>query len=284
MNTTPKASLCKSLSRKWSLAILAILLLVTISAFRHLNEPRYENRTIASWLNNYFNSYWYDRVYRLKPPPSSDQLRVKTQLAIYAIGSNCVPTLLEMAGKKSDSTFKLRLVKLIRSRPAIGLRIYTQEDYQRLSYFGFVSLKEQVKYAIPGICNLLESNDAEVRRFAEVLLAGLGAFSEPAIPQLIRHLDDPDKEVRSYAIFALGQIHKQPRIVLPKLLEMLDNPDYANSDKIEALEAIANYGQDASDAVVFIQKLSKSKDTDVSETAVETLREISNGASPNVEK
>jgi HEAT repeat protein len=276
--------LCKSLSFKWILVLLALLFLIAFVELRHLSEPRYENRSITSWLNGYFNYCWYDPVYRHKKLPASDQIKVKAQLAVYTIGTNAIPILLEMAGKRDDSTLKLRLVTLIRSRPAIPLRLYTQDDYQRLSFFGFESLKDKVKYAIPGICNLLQSNDAEVRRSTEEILADLGPFSEPAIPQLMKHLEDSDKGVRSYAIFALGTIHKQPTTVVPKLLKMLDNPNCVTSDKIEALEAIAEYGQDAYDAVPFIQKLSKCKDTEVSEAAGETLKEITNHISTYMEK
>lgn len=75
--------------------------------------------------------------------------------------------------------------------------------------------------AVPGLVEILDSNDAPNRHLAVKTLGLLAAKTDKACPILVKTLKDSDPAIRKAAAAALGGIESKPKAVAPALAEAL---------------------------------------------------------------
>ena len=80
------------------------------------------------------------------------------------------------------------------------------------------------------------------------------------VQALVMALNDEDWRVASVAAMALGEAAVEPEIVVPALLKSLDypHPDVRGYVRLEAIEALGNFGSAAQSAVPALTKLAQS--------------------------
>src|SRR5262245_6242228 len=113
--------------------------------------------------------------------------------------------------------------------------------------------------AVPGLIQMLASQNPRDARNAAKVLGRIGADAKAAVPELIKLLKHENDEVRSAAISALGEIGADAKSAVPALIHVLQH------DAEDDLRGIAAYnlgeiGPDAKDAVpLLIERLKDGK-------------------------
>jgi hypothetical protein len=136
----------------------------------------------------------------------STNARSKTvwaQSAIYQIGTNAIPTLLDML-QINESTFRSGLVDLLRKQTFIRTRLHTTELLHTMALNGFEVLGPLSGPAIPVLTNLL--SEPEIRGWAAPCLGRIGPAARVAVPILIPWLTSRELGLRAAAAESLGRI------------------------------------------------------------------------------
>jgi len=139
---------------------LAAFILVFLALFLVLYrsgtpEPDYAGKSLTEWVENF----------------SPDAIR--------AIGTNGLPTLLNLIRRK-DSSFQKRLISLS-EKPALSrfrryrvFRMYSAEFYHQNAGAAFMMLGPVAKDAVPELVELLNHKDYSIRKHAMRAMSGIG--------------------------------------------------------------------------------------------------------------
>jgi len=164
--------------------------------------------------------------------------------AILQIGTNGIPTLLEMVGAK-DSFVKTQLAGIVNTQTIIGWRIPLAREFHTKSTYGFGVLGQIAKPAVPALIEFLSDPDNDVRETAIIALGHIGPDAADAVSELVRLLDETGSgsgNVKYRSIYALGRIRSDPETVVPLLLEYLDGSNKAyRSVAAKALSRFEGY-------------------------------------------
>jgi len=275
-------------SRRISLAILAIALLVGIALFAlKSREPAYHGRTLRSWLTEFDGGY-----------ESAD---TNTIAAIQAIGTNGLPILLAEL-KYQEPAWLKRLSALADKVPIIDLRLDPPGKRNHRAANAFRALGADGKSAIPELADLIFQNHGADE--AAVALAGIGQAALPefanalsvtnarirmsavmglrhwrgdarnVVPLLIKALTDESHPVRLYAVNALGELGQEPDIAVPALIQALR--DKSPVVRLSATVALEMFGKDAESALPALRKLKEQEgaDSTVAPFADEAVKKI----------
>ncbi|PWU15123.1 MAG: hypothetical protein C5B50_15860 [Verrucomicrobia bacterium] len=182
---------------------------IAIEALRD-REPSFNGKKLTAWLEQYAGNM---------PESSREEARV----AICAMGTNALPTLLKLAGHKQVPPTIRRTLGcgsfVWRCAWRLGLsqpyNRYVRSGYvnkpwndQSLARHGFEVLGPSAGPAVPGLINLVEGDDSKVRLSAARCLRYIGAAAKDAVPILQKHsVSDPDATVRSECTATLANIH-----------------------------------------------------------------------------
>jgi hypothetical protein len=220
--------------------ILAGIAIVWLAAWKMFapRQPSYNGKPLSYWLSRYEN-----RILGKADPTSMEQQ--EADIAVREIGTNAIPYLLKLAGRK-DSALKQRLLSLYRPQSFLKLPIHDAQFYHIEASCGFAALHEKAKPAVPALIRLLKDEDYQVREIAANDLGLIGPEAEEAIPALIPLLDEHNHGTPILeAMMALGGIHRRPEIVLPRLLEFLNGDRKDWNYQSPALDAVGRYQSDA---------------------------------------
>ena len=170
---------------KWRnrLFALVIVVLAGLAWFGiHQREPRYQGRSLSSWLEPFRTNYW-----------ESDH---RCDAAIQAIGTRATPFLLEMVARR-ESAAKTWSFKHVPRAWHDHLQLGSEIDYhqaindtRRLGAIGFKALGEKARPAVPKLVVLLKDENPGVRFAAARSLHYLGPVAKDAVPALVNSCND----------------------------------------------------------------------------------------------
>jgi HEAT repeat protein len=220
--------------------LLAFLLLLAALAgliwltFRGPSEPMYEGKPLSFWLEGY------------DPATRTETSQQQADHAMEAIGTNAIPTLLEMV-RMVDSPSKREFVEWARIHPMLHIRF--REGYQERSraIWGFKALGANGKSAVPELIRLLGATNGPVGASAAACLGEIGPASEPAVSALLKMVkvgNSPDAVIATYS---LGKIHAKSEAVVPALITGLASSNYRL--RLEAITVLGEFGTDAKSAI-----------------------------------
>ena len=215
------------------LAALATLIWVFLSA---QSEPVYQGKPLRKWLALYTPS---ELVLAPDDPVANEALR--------HIGTNAIPTLLEMLQEK-DSPLKTKWMALLQKQHFIQppLPAWVQNNQ---AVWGFQALGATASNAVPTLLRVYRRKISVSSQ--QQTLEALGAIGPPALPAgtpvLLDGLTNSILDLRANAASAIGQIHGQPEVFVPALINALKDSDYVV--RLIAAEALAAYGPDSKPAI-----------------------------------
>ena len=168
--------------------------------------PSYRGRPLTAWLEDYTNPARY--LQRLRQLGSTNLMQgfEDSNIAINAIGTNAIPTLLQLMQAR-DSWPRAICMNMID-----GPR--SQQDYfisarhkRNLASMGFMLLSTNALPAVPELLKLTDSSDADVRRraFSSLFLIEL-PNRKPLLPVVVQFSRDPDAICREMAGQYIRQI------------------------------------------------------------------------------
>jgi HEAT repeats len=208
-----------------------------------------------------------------RTPQQQFELQRQCRLAIQAIGSNAVPTLVNMVRTK-DSSLKLKVLTLLSRQHLISIKPPTARYYHQLSMGGFETLGPILKDAVPALTRLLNDPDADVRATATWDLGNIGPDARAAIPLLTKNLNDTNSTVRFYSLQSLADIHSQPEVVMPILIDALSKTQTDSTTYDVALIGLGKFGPQASNAIPLIKTFLTNSVSFVAEDATNALKKI----------
>jgi len=154
-------------------------------------EPRYQGRTLTQWLADRPKA---QNPFLTRPSPLTPEAR----RAVMAIGTNAVPTLLEMVQAKDSGLMTWVNSQLNRQR-IIGLRFRSAAEQRAMAFAGFEVLGGAAEAAAPSLASLLKKPDVAVRYTALESLRRVTSDRSLLIPLLLEACRDSSPEVRFVA-------------------------------------------------------------------------------------
>ena len=223
--------------------------------------PVYQGKHLQVWLGEYLG---WDTS-----PEEWARAKKRTEEAVRHIGTNAIPTLLEMV-RATNSPRTLTLIewwdRSIESFNGLPAWVRHPAWYKNLprhlnqaGAVGFIILGSDAQQAVPELMNIYEQTlpmdpvDAMDSQLAVIqALVGIGP---PAIPPLLRWVGGSNEDENGCAIFVLSQIHAQPSTVVPLLVNALSHTN--SVVRLRAAEGLGNFGLEAQQGVpALVQALS----------------------------
>ncbi len=275
---------------RYGLGLLAATALgVLVWVLVRVPEPVYQGKALSFWLELHHQKAWV--------PGSVMQGEItdceETALAIRAIGTNAIPSLLRLTAT-SDSTSKQWIVKhcgSAGSKGRLGLRsmlihwagqpVVGPEKAQ----LGFRVLGPAAQAAVPELVRIMRRSRNPNGRLAAVYSLGrIGPGAERAIPALLENFKDSDSSLRvettrtilSVAVNPLtGRVRPEcSRLIIPPLTRLLADP---TADSLRILYILRIIGPDAKDAIPAVLSFMGSSDRVIREMAVTARDRIMGG-------
>ncbi len=271
--------------RIWNLfRILAAVLLIAVLVglgwrVTLLREPAYQGKSLSVWLRQFEEAKFNGLTsrYHLSPMEFKAQFVEPTQNAVRHIGTNALPTLLNLVQAK-DTPLSWRAMDLL-ERLHLGRWKPPPEIVRRsMALDGFIFLGAEGQPAVPALIELLNDKDGDVRSRAASCLGFIGPAAVEAVPALLQHLNEPDPSVCLNSETSLGLIHGRPELVIPALTERL-----RRKDKWHTLSALGWFGPDAKAAVPVILPLLNDQDQETRNRAAIVLKRIDPEAAASAE-
>jgi len=247
------------------IVIPAVVLLVggVIVLMLRSGEPRYQGRTLTSWLQQCADSTLMET-----------QRLTEAQTAIRAIGAQkALPELLKLVktrdsrigtwlveqSEKSEGRFfhwhsatELQLQGIAgfealgtNGAPAIGELTQLLDD-KELAFVATRCLDNTGKPAEAALCGCLTNQNSQVRRWSVPALAAVTDDVEVYIARIKDRLNDADASVRFATVQAIGGQENAPELAVPLLIAALNDAD--DSVCGQAAEALANFGTNGASA------------------------------------
>jgi HEAT repeat protein len=229
-------------------------------------EPRYQGRRLSAWLSDYGS---------LSGPHSEKRrvLRNNTDNAIYNIGTNAIPILMQRL-QVSDSAVRYRVAASLNQMSFIKTKFTTAADERWHAGLALRALGSKARPAIPELTKLLNNStlaghsleilknfddgtaipillqmakdkNAELRKTALLDLGYRRQGSNGVIQVMLAGLKDSDFNVRSTAVLMLSRFPSESDLVVPALVETLSD----SSLQSRSIQALGELGEKARPAV-----------------------------------
>jgi HEAT repeat protein len=237
-------------------------------------EPVYQGKGLRAWL----------REYRLELN-AGDEERVRARNlaegAVRQIGTNAIPTLLRMLGKK-DSSIVAKMVDLW-NRHYYSIPVWARHPgwYRNQAAFlnenaalGFKILGADAQQAVPALLRLYEQNISLYSQAAtsRALIAIGPAAQRIAIPSFLRAAGSSNAPVREVAVCALYGVDTEPRLVVPALVDALSNTNFVI--RMVAARGLGRFGTNSQRAVPPLVLLLSDPSLDVRPEVTNALKAI----------
>jgi len=206
--------------RNYVLLLAGVLAMCAlVGALGHSHEPSYQDHTLTEWLDEYYSDSREDLA--------NDAPHTKAYVALRAIGTNALPTLLHWVAHAPARRHQ-RLTLLVSHLPrAVADNRLVQRLLEpgRRPYFwhqGFLVLGPEANGAVPELTQLMYAPNAQYNGFWAALAlayigpAGLAPLQSAAL--------DPHARCRLAAIQALGAMGANAKPALPALTQLLNDP------------------------------------------------------------
>jgi len=241
--------------------LLAILGFVSWLLLSQPSEPVYQGKPLSYWCEQYTKTYGQD----------ANMASVKQAgIAIRAIGTNAIPTLLNML-KARDSKFKLKLIELAEKQHLINIKWKTANFRRYEALRGFSALGPLAKPALPALIEMYNELGSYPFNAPEVIAEISGSMTE-AIPGFIIDTTCGNPSIRWRAVGRLGQMHAKPELAVPALTKCLH--DESHIIRQTAAVSLAAFGSDAKSAVPELIKALADPSSDVRDAAASALQKI----------
>ena len=210
------------------------------------HEPVYHGKPLRYWLRGYRAGNW----------SWNQSTALMADEAVRVIGTNAIPTLLEMISA-SDSALDIKLLKwsytwrrwarrqpFLRIAPIPHLPSYDALEASQ----AFRALGPQASVAVPDLVRLLDQDLPAMNHGHIILiLADIGPPAERAVPAVLRDLHASNPIRRGNALYALGRIGAAPELVVTNAAVVLGDPDpYVRRQAARSLES---FGAEARSSV-----------------------------------
>jgi len=272
-----------------ALALVALLpCLVAVVASRTA-EPRYQGRTLSSWLHQCWQT-----------PLMETQRLAQVQAAVRAIGARkALPTLVSLV-KIKDSPIRTWTIEKAKKHHLRLLQLNSAADCQLQGIAGFEVLGTNYAAAVPELVKLLDDDElafvatrclAEIGRPAEAALCqcftnkdwqvrewSVGALAsaiddvEVYVSRIKPRLSDVEPSVRSATVQALAAQTEAPDLAVPLLIAALHDPE--DSVASQAAEGLAGFGTNALSAWSALTNLVANAREGQSRAALQALASI----------
>ncbi|MGO8925639.1 MAG: HEAT repeat domain-containing protein [Limisphaerales bacterium] len=204
-------------------------------------EPVYQGKRLQVWLLEYLLDN------------NSGNSKMAGD-AVQQIGTNAIPTLLKMLGKKNSKLVDWwdRHISEILYLP---VDVRYPWYYHRAFYLhqeaemGFKILGADAQQAVPRLIRIYEQNISESSQgsASRALIAIGPAAQRMAIPSFLRAAASSEAPVRSVAVCALSEVHVEPRVVVPVLARSLSDTNYFIRSVVA--HGLGDFGADAKQVV-----------------------------------
>src|ERR1700722_14577116 len=237
-----------------SIAVVACIILWCVGQVR---DRVYRGKSLSQWLKAYDPRILIDN-------------KEEVDDAIRHIGTNAIPTLLEMLRSKNNAVVAAA-VKQAEKADLIWLSL--AEERHAEAARGFEVLGTSAKDAVPALIAIYNERISPDSQMATAYALGcIGPAARNAIPQLLEAATNADCNVRQCAIRSLGQIHSEPELSVPVAIRALD--DTNQLARFEAANALRAFGTNAKAAIPSLVRAFKSKDKHINKTAADALKAI----------
>ncbi|HOY60753.1 MAG TPA: HEAT repeat domain-containing protein, partial [Verrucomicrobiota bacterium] len=211
------------------------------------HEPVFEGRPLTSWLDHHVAS-------SAASPPYGSPGWKKADEVIRHIGTNGIPTLLEMIRAKDWPPFVLKFMDTAR-RFGFPVRTYRHAiTRHEEAEYAFEMLGTNAVTAVPDLIRIYEQDiSPSSQRCAALSLGHIGRGAQAALPVLFRNFTHTNGDVRFYAVSAVMHIGGEPGVVVPALTGALK--DQSVNVRWSALVGLSMFAGRARPAVPEILKM-----------------------------
>lgn len=206
------------------------------------------------------------------------ELAVETFTLLGPRGAPAIPALVRLANDPSDV---LRM-KVAQALGAMGGRgeIAIPTLVERLLFDASPLVRDAAAEALAGIgveavptlVQLLDDEDAEVRKRCVKALGTIGRGARPAGPALASHLEDESAEVRMAAAEAIWQVSRDSSLAAPAAARALADED--RTIRLRAFRLLGRMGPHAAPAAQQLRQLQSDERAQVRQAAERTLERI----------
>ncbi len=259
--------------RKTRRYLLVTLLIAAVSVASWLllsqpGEPVYQGKSLT---------FWCDHCAAKSFLSSDQELQEQAGIAIRAIGTNAIPTLVRMLRAKDS---KLNLIELASKQHVINIELKTATDRHYEALMAFMCLGPEAKFAVPALIEIFNEchsdlyNGAPGPRASIIadIFSNIGPAAADAVPQLVQFTTDTNYNIRWSAVSALGEIHAKPDLAVPVLTKSLRDPIGVIRGK--AAISLSAFGSDARSAVPELIKALADPYSDERADAASALKKI----------
>lgn len=256
--------------RRILFAILAVAMLGALAWMvlspRTEPEPVYQGKSLSAWLE-YYDPLNTNRLFA----PQMDPAERATQTAIRQMGTNAIPTMLQML-RTPDLPWKIRLFALARKQHFIKITYVEPWRTYEKAATGLEVLGPRATGAVPELVRIFDQNPSP-RSQAAIARAftAIGPGAKLAVPSLLRGATGTNDGLRYTSLLAFSQIQAEPNLVVPVFINALQDPDPDN--RYEAAWGLGAFGTNARAAVPALVKFIESKDPSITSNVKEAARQ-----------
>jgi hypothetical protein len=229
-------------------------------------EPVYQGKPLSYWCEQYATN---DLLH------PNDDSKKQAEIAIRAIGTNAIPTLLRWLKTGEDSKLKLKLLQLASKQHVVNIRWKTAEVWHFEAIQGLLALGPLAKSALPALIEMYNKRGSSPFELSDVITeinGSTGPAAADALPGFIIDTTNINPVIRWRAVQSLGQIGARPDLVVPTLTKCLG--DTSEDVRYTAAFGLEASGGSAKSAVPELIKALADPSPDVRDEAASALKKI----------
>ena len=205
------------------------------------SEPVYEGKPLSRWLEGHL-------PYTSANPPFNSPGWKKADEALRRIGTNAIPTLLQMIRAKDPPKLVLKLLDLVIKQRLVVIRYRYAFHRNDEAEYAFQILGTNAACAVPSLIRIYQDNvSPNSQRCAARALGDIGPAATAAVPVLLADFVHTNDDVRFYAVSAIIHIGGDPNLVVPALKTLLK--DSKTEVRFNAVAALRTFGTQARGAI-----------------------------------
>jgi HEAT repeats len=198
-------------------------------------EPIYQGKPLSVWLRPYH--------FTLVTPE-----RKETDKVVRQVGTNAIPTLLNLLQAREQPPFVIKLMKLAQKTEILDIHYYAALEKHFMAARGFQELGSIAEPAVMELIKVYEKNsDISSKCAACSALGGIGPPAKTVVPSLLRNITNANVDLHAYSLLSLGGIRSESELVVPALITSLKDP-YPPA-RAASVRSLSRFGTNAKPAV-----------------------------------